>query len=458
MLSTNRGIWQALIPLWFFLVSVFAPSGCSCGPEGQAQSNKILPCVPQHAGLAISPPLQSKTIVPGTLPASFAVTDSGNASLTMPLVVPPGRAGMEPSLAITYDNSGGDGVMGMGFSVSGASAITRCPKTMAIDGEIRAVQYDSDDAVCLDGKRLVSIAQHGDLIEYRTFPDSQVKVIQHVENGEGSSYFEAFLSSGWIVEYGLTAGTRPLARNGAPRAWLATETRDVRGNSINYGYCFAESEEGFVVEYALDELRYGTRAVSFVYGTKDPDDVRTVYSGGMAIQNALRLDELQTRVDDELVRRYEFSYEQSETTGRTRLTSVQECGADGACKPETRYQYANVRKGFEHVAATTAAPMSKRSSPMLADFNGDGLDDLLTPDTTSISTPDHPITEWRIARNVGNTFAAPNVAFLQEWSVLQNPQGPSDPALLQPELGVAIDYDQNGTTDVLLYDVYGNRN
>jgi hypothetical protein len=54
---------------------------------------------------------------------------------------------------------------------------------------------------------------------------------------------------------------------------------------------------------------------------------------------------------------------------------------------------------------------------MLGDFNGDGLDDVLTPDTTALSTPENPITLWNVARNQGNGFAAPKVAFSQEWSV-----------------------------------------
>lgn len=151
MLSANRGIWQALIPLWFLLVGVFVQAGCSCGPQRQAQSNKARPCISQHARRTVAPPLQSKTIVPGVTPASFAVTDSGDAALSMSLEVPPGRAGIEPSLAITYSSSGGESVLGKGFSITGSSSITRCPKTMAIDGEIRSVQYDTDDAICIDG-------------------------------------------------------------------------------------------------------------------------------------------------------------------------------------------------------------------------------------------------------------------------------------------------------------------
>jgi len=466
MASLIRGIWQALIPLWLFVASALAQIGCTCAPTGQVQSRRTIACQPQHKRLAVSPPLASKTIAPGTIPASFAVTDTGDAALTMPLVVPPGRAGVEPSIAISYSSAGGNGVLGMGFSISGASAITRCPKTMALDNEIGAVHYNEEDALCLDGKRLVVVAQNDEIVEYRTFPDTQVKVIGHFEK-ETESYFEAFLPSGWMVEYGKTAGSRPLARGGAARAWLATQTRDARGNAMTYGYCFAEDGD-ITAEYALDEIRYtsfavddsieATRAVSFVYSTKDPDDVRTIYSAGMEFQNALRLDEVQTRVGDELVRRYEFGYEQGETTGRTRLVSAQECGADGACKPPTRFRYAKSTTGFEHIATTITAPLSRLASPMLADFNGDGLDDLLMPDTTVLSTPGNPITEWRVAPNQGNGFAAPTVAFLQKWPAVLDPVEPADPTQIQPELGTAIDFDQDGRMDVLLYDVYGRKN
>lgn len=336
MRNAHLGIWQALIPLWFLLVCVFAQAGCACEPRGQAQSNKTRPCIPQHARRAVASPLQSKTIVPGTIQASFAVTDSGDAALSMPLEVPPGRAGIEPSLAVSYRSSGGDGLLGVGFSISGASAITRCPKTMAIDGEIRSVQYDTDDALCLDGTRLVIVAENDKIIEYRTFPDSQVKVIGHLTNDE--SHFEAFLPSGNVIEYGKTAGSRPLARNGAPRAWLATETRDPRGNAMTYGYCFAETDD-YVAEYALDEIRYtgfgdekGSRAVSFVYGTKDTDNVRTIYSAGMEFQNALRLAEVQMQgPDNESVRRYEFDYAPSEKTSRAPLQLAQACAGNGEC-------------------------------------------------------------------------------------------------------------------------------
>ena len=42
------------------------------------------------------------TVAAGTLPQSFAITDDGSATLSIPLTVVPGRAGVEPELSLDY--------------------------------------------------------------------------------------------------------------------------------------------------------------------------------------------------------------------------------------------------------------------------------------------------------------------------------------------------------------------
>ncbi|MBK9261266.1 MAG: hypothetical protein IPM54_15855 [Polyangiaceae bacterium] len=214
MNSRTNGFSASWMLLSFLLACLATHAGCSCDALSRPANPRIHACIPQHASLPVAAPLVSKTTVPGAIPVSFNVSDTGDATLSLPLVSVPGRAGIEPDLNLTYSGSGVDGILGAGFSFSGASAITRCPKTMAIDSEVRAVQYDTDDALCMDGKRLVVVSQRANAIEYRTWPDTHVKVIGH-QTEEGSRYFEAFLPSGHVVEYGKTKGSRPRAL-GAP--------------------------------------------------------------------------------------------------------------------------------------------------------------------------------------------------------------------------------------------------
>ncbi|KYG00647.1 hypothetical protein BE21_57210 [Sorangium cellulosum] len=64
---------------------------------------------------------RSETVAAGAIGGTFSASSTGEATYTMPLAVPPGRAGMQPELAVSYDSSGGEGVLGMGFSVTGLS-------------------------------------------------------------------------------------------------------------------------------------------------------------------------------------------------------------------------------------------------------------------------------------------------------------------------------------------------
>ncbi|MGK3994888.1 RHS repeat-associated core domain-containing protein [Sorangium sp. So ce1024] len=480
MAPVPRCVPRALIPLWLFLACVLAQGGCQCIlGDPLSEPHGLIACRTEraHRPATPRPAPEVETVAAGTIPGTFSISSTGEAVYTMDLTTVPSRAGMGPRLQLVYRSDGGDGVLGAGFSIAGLSAITRCPKNLAQDGEIRGVRYDGEDALCLDGQRLVPVQEGPGFIEYRTFPDTFVKVVGHYPP-EGAApaealFFEAHLPDGRVVEYGRTDGSRPLALRGVPRAWLANKARDGRGNAVTYAYCVAEAEDGHAAEYAVDEIRYtgfeGTpslkpsRAVRFVYGTKDPAAVRTGYSGGMALQRSLRLDEIQMLgPGDTLVRRYGFGYELSPATRRTLLTQVEECASDGVCKPATRFQYSRATPGFKRITTGIDRPVSERASPMVFDVDGDGRDDLVIPDMVAgFSTPSNPITGWWAARNLGPrappSFLAPaELAFLEDWPTVADPSGPSDPALLQPELGTVLDYDDDGRADVLLHDVYGS--
>ncbi len=55
----------------------------------------------------------------GTLPGGGEVGPSGDYHYTLPIEVPPGRAGMTPALSLSYSSTDGNGVVGVGWSLGG---------------------------------------------------------------------------------------------------------------------------------------------------------------------------------------------------------------------------------------------------------------------------------------------------------------------------------------------------
>src|SRR5689334_6507122 len=99
-----------------------------------------LPAVPIVAGVKA-----------GTLRGGGEVTPEGVYRHELPIELPPGR-GITPRLSISYSSRGGpgDSLLGVGFSLSGLSAIQRIPKNRAVHGETDGIELSEWDAFALD--------------------------------------------------------------------------------------------------------------------------------------------------------------------------------------------------------------------------------------------------------------------------------------------------------------------
>jgi len=134
-------------------------------------------------------------------PGSFSVSPQGSANYTIPIRVPPGIAGVEPQLALRYDSRAGNGSFGLGWNLTGLSAVTRCPRTVAQDGVHGSVNFDANDRFCLDGKRLMLFAgtSYGAAgSEYRTEIPTFTRIIANGTAGlSGPASF-------WISSRGMS--------------------------------------------------------------------------------------------------------------------------------------------------------------------------------------------------------------------------------------------------------------
>ena len=168
--------------------------------------------------------LITPTVSVGATLGSFAVSPSGAATYTIPIVVPPGTNGMQPNLALVYNSQGGNGLLGMGWGLAGLSVIHRCGATIEIDGFKGGVNYDANDKSCLDGERLISIGGS----QYRTRNESLQKIVAVGGTATNPNSFAVTDKDGVVREYDGTTDSRIEAQGKTiARIWGATVNRCV---------------------------------------------------------------------------------------------------------------------------------------------------------------------------------------------------------------------------------------
>ena len=63
--------------------------------------------------------LGAQELLVGSLPGEVQVDNTGSAKYTIPLAVPVGTGGIEPELSLEYSSQGGNGPLGVGWSLGG---------------------------------------------------------------------------------------------------------------------------------------------------------------------------------------------------------------------------------------------------------------------------------------------------------------------------------------------------
>ncbi|WP_316182059.1 MULTISPECIES: FG-GAP-like repeat-containing protein [unclassified Bradyrhizobium] len=339
-----------------------------------------------------------------SLPGSFSVNQGGAAAYSIPIAVPPGTAGVVPSLSLDYSSSGANGIMGVGWSLGGLPSVGRCPRTMVQDGVIGTVNFDGSDRFCLDGQRLILVSGSygGDGAEYRTEIDVYSKVISHGAAGNGPAWFEVRTKAGQIMEFGHTADSQvPVVGRATARAWGVNKVSDTKGNYFSVTYVTNASTGQSVPSWIVytGNASAGVapyNSVAFVYAQRS--DVIQHYHAGSLVQTSDRLTNIKTFAGATLVADYRLTYQQSPTSGVSEVTSIAACGGDGSCLPASTFQWAS-GGGDSFSAAVMAvpnganfgSPSSTTSgvgrghvlqgaigfTPIYSDFDGDGTTDFL---------------------------------------------------------------------------------
>lgn len=383
--------------------------------------------------------------VPGAVPGTFGVSETGAATYSIPIAVPPGTAGMEPKLSLNYSSQGANGIAGVGWSIGGLSAITRCPQTIAQDGQTRGVQLDANDRFCLDGQRL--IVANGETYgavgaEYRTEIESFSKIVSIGGTAGDPQYFKVWTKAGQVVEYGNTADARAEAQGKSiAGAWAVNKISDTAGNYIVFTY----AEDNANGAHRIERIDYTGNAVAGVspysaveFQYEDRPDPSSAYLAGSLSQQTQRLSNIQTYAGGALVMGFRLNYEIGTTTGRSRLSSLTQCAANGDCLNPTTFGWQEGEAaGLGSTAVETVAPTGTVDNTWFAmgELNADGKTDVLFYNTAKIFKPYLAEGSGTFAQGVNTTSAGPlssayfSPGLFRLFLVDVNGDGSSDPVM-----------------------------
>ena len=338
----------------------------------------------------------------GYLPGGGGISAAGDYRYSLPIEVPDGRAGMQPRISLNYSSRAGNGPLGVGWSVDyGGSEITRCSRTFNLDGKADSPNYDPDDALCLDGERLVLVGGAGpmaDGAEYRTHRDRFAKIVAHDTQFGAPASFEVFEKSGLIRTYKALVAQR-IAEDGSVAAatpvWVMTEERDRSGNAVIYKHDVEyQSAAPYAFEYRISSIQYTAkkdgagnleeaplREVQFDYVPRP--DPSFAYRGGIRYEQSQRLHAIRLHAPNPTIPGevgvYWLTYENLPDVERSFLIGVRrQDGLHQSGPQERRFDwYHDIRPEFElHELPQLSSNHYHGSNPIVFDADNDGKDDL----------------------------------------------------------------------------------
>jgi RHS repeat-associated protein len=374
----------------------------------------------------IAPPPIAASSSAGRIPGSGSVTPDGAYSYVIPIDVPAGRAGMQPELALSYSSRAGNGIVGVGWSVSGPSMIHRCEAIVASGGVRRRVDPVNGTTFCLDGQRLVLVSGTANTAgaEYRTEIDTFTRVTVLTVSGNQPATWRAEYADKRIARFAWDTD-QPLRRRvrdatgaqvsseQARLVWPMTQLADRNGNAVEWS--FDNLHSGVVGADAVmvpGSVKYttctiapcnyvsGNRRVVFGYEDRPAADVLVTYENGVVQRTTRRLSTVTVQIQNASTwvaqRTYRLTYGPSEVSSRSLLRRLDLCDGAGACVEGSVFRYSGSANDGYRVLQTNPLGGMQEHTDFLSnhpgmeivayDVNGDGNDDVVLDDWSQPGT------------------------------------------------------------------------
>ncbi|OLR91813.1 RHS repeat-associated core domain-containing protein [Actinokineospora bangkokensis] len=318
-----------------------------------------------------------KTPEPQVPERTWDVGGRGSFQDRIAISVPPWHD-VAPVLSLDYDSSAGNSWVGMGWTLSGASRITR------VGARQGAPRYDGTDTFTVDGQELVACAPGS------ASPSCAAGGTHSTENESYARF--ALTGTGAASRWTVTAkdGSKRvyapvlLAGPDLVHRWGVSQVVDTSGNTTTYTW--GSNRFGCCWDH-LDSIAYNGTAITLHYEPRPDPDQEAIGNG--ALTTALgRVKTIDVTVDGARLRSYQLSYTTSASTSRSLLTAVRQFGRDatldasgtvtgGTALPATTATYQAGTPGFTATGNDTTMPSHTGAKYLSLDVNGDGRTDML---------------------------------------------------------------------------------
>lgn len=303
------------------------------------------------------------------------VTNNGSFSYRYPIAMPAFR-GLEPKIELDYNSSrktktGGtyQGWLGYGWGLSGVSIIERA-------GHLQGVpRYRNDDTYLLNGDLIVPCANNTQGASCTAGGNwvSEVETYLKIRYSSSTNIWEITARDGTkttLEAVGAIAGEDSAVEGDTDNhvrlryRWLVTSVRDTSGNAVIYDYdcsdlpvCyptkisyFNSGEAGTALTDFQPTPTTSHGSATFYYENR-PDYI-VAANGHTLSTTKKRIKSIVTRIGASTIAEYKLGYDQAPLNNASRLTSVQQFGADrSTALPANTFSYNDAYTGSDGTKA-----------------------------------------------------------------------------------------------------------
>lgn len=381
--------------------------------------------------------------IPAEIPVSYDVSATGSFQYSVPLRIPPGIKDMMPNLAITYNSQSGNSNLGIGWSLTGLSAITRGMPDLYHHHNIQPLGINTGDVLYLDGQELIFSGS-----VYLTEVKNFAKIQSFGTAGSGPSYFIVEYPNGLTYEYGNTTSSKMLAQGKSEvLMWTVSKIEDPYGNYIEFEYDNQQSTGEYKVTrivYAAHSTSGTTNPVEINFSYMARQDINAAWAAGARISlNELLEDIIIKFSNGTIANKYHLTYDM---TDLAKLTKIEEIPDAANSMPPINITWGSSSEPISQQPITLSSGIIDR---IPGDFNGDGFFDIIEQDGTDCYV--------YINDGTGNftQVTGANVPPVFNWG----PHSKFGPRGIRRQKGgvkpsMYFDYDGDGLDDVIVIQMY----